>query len=209
MHSPALTAMDRIEIAVLAKAPVPGFAKTRLIPAIGAHAAAVLQARLTERAVETAIAADIGSVTLWCAPDCAHTSFRALQEQYGITLKPQPDADLGARMLAAMQGRPTLVIGTDCPAFTPALLQNAAHALAKHDAVLVPAEDGGYVLIGTNAPQPRLFAGIAWGTAHVAARTRARAETLGLRMHELPPLWDVDTEDDLARMEREFAELRF
>ena len=54
---------------MLAKAPVAGFAKTRLIPAIGAHAAAVLQERLTEHAVETAVAADLGPVTLWCAPD--------------------------------------------------------------------------------------------------------------------------------------------
>jgi rSAM/selenodomain-associated transferase 1 len=200
--------MARIEIAVLAKAPVPGFAKTRLIPSIGAHAAAVLQARLTERTIETSVAADSGPVTFWCAPSGTHPSFRALQEQYGIGLKPQPDGDLGARMLAAMQSGPTLVIGTDCPALTTVHLQDAAQALADHDAVLIPAEDGGYVLIGTKTPQPGLFEGIAWSTGEVAAQTRARAQSLGLHMRELPPLWDVDTEDDLARMERDFPDLR-
>ena len=60
----------------MAKAPIPGLAKTRLIPSIGAHAAAVLQERLTERAVATALAADIGPVTLWCTPDPSHASFR-------------------------------------------------------------------------------------------------------------------------------------
>lgn len=200
--------MARIEIAVLAKAPVPGFAKTRLIPSIGAHAAAVLQARLIERAIETAVPADVGTVTLWCAPNGTHPSFRVLQEQYGMALRPQPDGDLGARMLAAMQSGPTLVIGTDCPALTTAHLQDAAQALADHDAVLIPAEDGGYVLIGTRTPQPRLFKGIAWSTSDVAAQTRARAQSLGLHICELPPLWDVDTEDDLARMEREFPHLR-
>ncbi len=200
--------MARIDIAVLARAPVPGCAKTRLIPSIGAHAAAVLQARLTERAIETTAAADVGPVTLWCAPNCAHASFRDLQAQFDIALQPQPDGDLGARMLAAMQAAPTLVIGTDCPAFTPAHLQDAAHALAEYDAVLIPAEDGGYVLIGTNAPQPGLFDDIEWGSTKVAAQTRAHAKALALRLHELPPLWDVDTEDDLARVEREFPDLR-
>ena len=200
--------MPRIEVAVLAKAPVPGLAKTRLIPAIGAHAAAVLQVRLTERTIETAIAADLGSVTLWCAPDCTHASFRNLQAQHGIALKPQPDLDLGARMLASMQDGPTLVIGTDCPAFVPAHLQNAAHSLAEHDVVLMPAVDGGYVLIGTNASQPGLFKCVEWGTNGVAAQTRARARALGLRLHQLPLLWDIDTEEDLARMEHEFPDLR-
>jgi len=197
-----------IDIAVLAKAPIPGIAKTRLIPAIGAHAAAVLQEWLTERTIQTAISADVGPVTLWCTPDATHPSFAALQRLHGITLRTQAAGDLGARMLAAMQDGPTLVIGTDCPAFTPAHLQEAARELQTHDVVLVPAEDGGYVLIGTNAPQPGLFDGMIWSTPHVATETRARAAGLRLSLHELAPLWDVDTEDDLARMERTFPELR-
>ena len=198
----------KIDIAILAKAPIPGYAKTRLIPAMGAHAAAVLQARLAERTVETALASAIGSITLWCAPDASHRSFRDLQKERGLTLASQPAGDLGARMLATMQIGATLVIGTDCPAFTPAHLQAAANALQGNDMVLVPAEDGGYVLIGAREPQPGLFEAIAWSTAEVAAQTRARAAALQLTLHELPPLWDVDTEDDLARMERKFPELK-
>jgi glycosyltransferase A (GT-A) superfamily protein (DUF2064 family) len=87
-------------------------------------------------------------------------------------------------------------------------LQDAARALQTHDAVLVPAEDGGYVLIGTNAPQPELFESMVWSTPRVAADTRARAANLNFSLHELAPLWDVDTEDDLFRMEREFPDLR-
>src|SRR5690348_5240127 len=198
----------RIDIAVLAKAPMPGLAKTRLIPAIGAHAAAILQERFTERAIQTAISANVGTVTLWCAPDATHPSFAALQRLYGIALRTQPEGDLGARMLAPIQSGPTLVIGTDCPAFTSQHLQDAARALQTHDAVLVPAEDGGYVLIGTNAPQPELFESMVWSTPRVAADTRARAANLNFSLDELAPLWDVDTEDDLFRMEREFPDLR-
>ena len=197
----------KTNIAILAKAPIPGLAKTRLIPSIGAHAAAVLQERLTEQTVETALAADIGTATLWCAPDITHASFRDLAARLPITLARQPDGDLGTRMLAAFRLGPTLVIGSDCPAFTSEHLRAAAAALAEADVVLIPAEDGGYVLIGARAPQPELFRGVSWGTPTVLAKTRERIAALNLKAVELSPLWDVDTESDLARLERELPAL--
>lgn len=197
-------AMAATSIAILAKAPVPGAAKTRLIPTIGAHAAAVLQERLTARAVATAQAAGVGPVTLWCAPDVAHRSFRELD----ITLKQQPEGDLGARMLAAFEDGPTLVIGADCPALTPTHLRDAATALDTHDIVVIPAEDGGYVLIGANARHPPLFEAMTWSVSTVLTETRKRIAALGLSTCELSPLWDIDTENDLARMERAFPELK-
>jgi rSAM/selenodomain-associated transferase 1 len=197
----------KLKIAVLAKAPMPGLAKTRLIPAIGAHAAAVLQERLTEQTVETAHAADIGPVTLWCAPDTTHASFRHLAARSPLILARQPDGDLGVRMLAALGSFPTLVIGTDCPGFTPEHLRAAAAALDHADVVLVPAEDGGYVLIGTCAPHAELFSSISWGTPTVLAETRKRIAALNLKTVELSPLWDVDTESDLARLEKELPAL--
>ena len=198
-----------VTVAILAKAPVPGTVKTRLIPSIGAHAATVLQERMTERTVETVMAADIGPLTLWCAPDLAHASFQDLAARLPVVLKQQPDGDLGARMLGAIAASdgPTLVIGTDCPAFTAEILRAAAEALDDADVVLIPAEDGGYVLIGARAAYPQLFSGIAWGSATVMQQTRARIAALGLRSIELDPLWDVDTEADLARFEKMFPEM--
>lgn len=200
-----------VSIAILAKAPIPGFAKTRLIPAIGAHAAAVLQQRLTEHALATALAADIGPVTLCCAPDATHNTFLKLVARLRITLKPQPKGDLGARMLAAAAGSagPVLVIGTDCPALTEVHLRGAATALrGGTDVILIPAEDGGYVLIGMRSAQPALFSNIAWGTTTVLADTRAKIIEHRLMLVERPPLWDVDTESDLERLEREFPEMK-
>ena len=200
-----------VAIAILAKAPIPGIAKTRLIPAIGAHAAAVLQERLTERAVATALAANVGPVTLWCAFDSTHTTFLKLVARSRITLRPQPDGDLGARMLAATAatGGPVLVMGTDCPALTDVHLRGAANALRDGtDVVIIPAEDGGYVLIGMRSTQPAVFADIQWGTSTVLAETRARVIAHRLVFAERPPLWDVDTEIDLARLEREYPDLR-
>ena len=201
---------SRVSIAILAKAPVAGFAKTRLIPAIGAHAAAVLQERLSEQTLATALAAETGPVTLWCAPDPSHIAFRDLVARNPVTLKRQSDGDLGTRMLAALAAAngPALVIGTDCPALTPLHLQRAAQALREGaEVTLTPAEDGGYVLIGARRPIAELFSGIAWSTATVLAETRARIAALGLTCVEQETLWDIDTEADYARFERAFPEL--
>jgi glycosyltransferase A (GT-A) superfamily protein (DUF2064 family) len=105
-------------------------------------------------------------------------------------------------MLAAIAG-PTLLIGTDCPALTPEHLRAAADALCEHEVVLIPAEDGGYVLIGMRAPQPGLFSDMTWSTDTVLAETRQRIARLGLSVRELETLFDVDRPEDLARLPRE------
>jgi rSAM/selenodomain-associated transferase 1 len=195
---------EPVAVAVLAKAPLPGLAKTRLIPALGAEGAAALQVKLIERAVTMAHQAAIGPVTLWAVPDAAHPLFAALRQRFNVALTLQPDGDLGARMHAGVVGAngPALVIGTDCPALTADHLRKAADALRSHDAVVVPAEDGGYVLIGLRKPEAALFTGMAWGSAAVMAKTRRRLRSLGLSCCELDTLWDVDTPEDLARLRR-------
>lgn len=188
------------EVAVFAKAPIPGYAKTRLIPLLGPEGAAQVQARLVARAIATAQAADIGPVSLWCAPDCSHPFVAGL----GVTLRLQPDGDLGARMLAAFEAAagPLVLIGSDCPALGPEDLCEAAAALACADAVIAPAEDGGYGLIAARGAQVQLFADMPWSTAAVADRTRARAAAAGLVLHELRTIWDVDTAADYERAVR-------
>lgn len=198
-------ALRRVQIAVLAKAPVPGLAKTRLIPALGAHGAARLQRRLTRIALETAGAARLGPVTLWCAPDARHRFFRALERATGVSCMSQPAGDLGDRMLFAFRAHcalgPLLLIGTDCPALQAAHLRKAARALNDGvDAVFYPAEDGGYAMVGLRQPRPELFESMHWGTPDVMSRTRARARSCGLRMREFETLWDVDEPADLARL---------
>jgi hypothetical protein len=198
-------------VAILATAPIPGFAKTRLVPTIGAHAAAVLQERLTERTVATAFASGVGPVILCCEPDATHDSFLKMVARMKITLRPQPQGDLGVRMLAAMAGRagPILLIGTDCPALTDAHLRSAASALHDgNDVVIVPAERGSCVLLGMRKAEPALFTNIAWGGSTALSETRARIVARRLTLVEHPPLWDVDAELDLARLEREFPEMR-
>jgi rSAM/selenodomain-associated transferase 1 len=196
-------ARDEVAVAVLAKAPIAGLAKTRLIPVLGEEGAAALQASLTERAVETAVQAAVGPVTLWATPEETHASFRAPVEKHGIALLRQPDGDLGARMLTAVATArgPALVIGTDCPALTPDHLRAAAAALRQGlDAVVIPVEDGGYVLIGLSRAEPALFCDMNWSTSTVVAETRRRLRKLGLTWQEPALLWDIDRPEDLARL---------
>ena len=192
-----------VAIAILAKAPVPGYAKTRLIPVLGADGAAALQAAMLKRTLAMALAAGIGPVTLWCAPDRSHPAFAEAAAQ-GVALAEQPAGDIGQRMQAAMAAATTtggvIVIGTDCPALTPGHLRQAAVALGGQDAVVIPAEDGGYVLLGLRQANAAVFAGVAWSTPQVMAQTRARLAAAGLRHAEFSPLFDVDRSSDLPRL---------
>lgn len=191
-------------VVVLARAPVPGAAKTRLIPRLGAWRAAALQARLTERAMRTATAARVGEVLLCVTPRRSHPAFLLLSRKYRVKITLQRGGDLGQRMRQALdralrRHRAAVIIGTDCPSLTPQDLRRAARLLRGDcDVVLAPAEDGGYVLIGLSKACPRLFEGIEWGGSSVLRETLARSE--GLKVKRLRTLWDVDRPRDLERL---------
>lgn len=194
---------EGVAIAILAKAPLPGVAKTRLAPLLGAAGAAHLQARFIAHAVTTARAASVGPVTLWAAPDRRHPLFQTIAADFGVALAVQPEGDLGARMMAALAAAngPAIVVGTDCPTLTAAHLRAAAKALVDGiDAVIIPVDDGGYGLIGVQRREPALFEGMTWSTSSVMAETRRRLSRLGLSWREPARLWDVDRPADLDRL---------
>lgn len=205
-------APPRIGVAILAKAPVAGLAKTRLIPHLGAAGAAALQGWLLQRAVAAAVLADLGPVTLWCSPDTGHPEFTVCRGFETVTLRRQPEGDLGERMHTAIAESSTsdgtLVIGTDCAVLSPDILRQAAAGLSQHDATLIPAEDGGYVLIGMREADKRAFQAVDWSTERVMTQTRARLMAINWRWHELPTLWDVDRKEDFERLADCFPELR-
>ena len=149
--------------------------RDRLLPALGAAGAARLQRQLTLQALRLAQHFCTGQMTLWCSPDAQHHFFQALHTRFRLRLCRQSGTHLGTRMsnaFAAHDG-PLLLIGTDCPAMETGHLVTAANVLCEgHDAVFIPAEDGGYVLVGLRCPQPRLFENIDWGSASVMAQTR-------------------------------------
>lgn len=190
-----------IEIAVFARAPIPGACKTRLIPALGPDGAARLHATMTRQALRTATQAGLGHVTLWRADHAAHPFFADCARDFGVALADQPAGDLGARMAAVFAASgPLLLIGSDCPMLTPDMLRACAGALAMNDAVFLPAEDGGYALVGAHRLIPDIFRDMPWGTPAIMAETRARLLRLGLSWAEPATVWDVDEPGDLARL---------
>ncbi|MGE0356906.1 MAG: TIGR04282 family arsenosugar biosynthesis glycosyltransferase [Burkholderiales bacterium] len=192
------------QVAVFAKAPVPGEVKTRLVPLLGAQDAAELHATLVRLALANARNAGIGPVSLWCMPDTGHPFFAACAAAFGATLHAQLGGHLGERMARAFDqllgAGPALIVGADCPALKPEDLRAAAGSLATHDAVLQPAEDGGYVLVGLSRAVPGLFEGIRWGEAGVMRETRARLRVAGATWREMPVRWDVDRPEDYRRL---------
>src|SRR5262245_10806489 len=198
--------VDRVGIAILTKAPEPGRVKTRLAMLLGVDGAALLHKRLVMHTVEAATAAATGPVTIWASPDERHPFFQDLAQRFSLHLARQPEGDLGARMQAAFAqaGGPTLVIGTDCPMLNTAHLCDAAAVLRDgSDAVIFPAEDGGYALIGLARPVPELFTNMAWSTDSVMLETRHRLRHRGLSWREPAQLWDVDRPTDVRRMRRD------
>ena len=198
-----------LHLIVFAKAPIPGQVKTRLIPMMGPKAAAVLHEKLVIHALTIAVKTDLGQVDLWCSPSCKHPFFIRCSREFQVKLYKQPEGDLGKRMGYALKktlerASKAILIGTDCPSFTEKDMKEAARAMKRGaKAVLGPAEDGGYVLIGMRHYSPELFKGILWGTGSVMEETRKRLQRLGWRWHELRTFWDVDRPEDVERLVRE------
>jgi uncharacterized protein len=198
---------ESIGIAILTKAPEPGKVKTRLAMMLGVEGAARLHERFVARTVEAAAGAATGPITIWASPDANHPFFQDLAQRIPLAFQRQVGDDLGERMHVAIAhaNAPTLVIGTDCPLLTSGHLHDAAEVLrGGADAVIFPAEDGGYVLIGLRRPMPELFVNMAWSTDGVMMETRRRLQHLGLSWREpVHHLWDVDRPTDVMRMKRE------
>jgi hypothetical protein len=192
------------QVAVFAKAPVPGEVKTRLVPLLGAESAAELHATLVRHALDTARRAGVGPVSLWCAPETGHPFFAACASQHGIALHGQGAGHLGERMARAfmrlLEAGPVVLVGSDCPSVGVEDLRAAAASLATHEAVVQPAEDGGYVLVGLSRPVAGLFEGIRWGEPSVMRETRLRLRRANVAWREMPTRWDVDRPEDYRRL---------
>jgi len=196
---------------ILAKAPVPGFAKTRLIPAVGSTGAAAIAESLLIHALDQAIDTGINRIELCASPDPAHPLIRrTLERVNGWTasrchLSRQSVGDLGHRMhhstsrLLAHHEK-VLLAGTDAPALTTERIRQASSALDRYPAVFVPAFDGGYALVGLTTTAPFLFENIAWSTPTVMATTRERLREQQWTWLELDPVHDIDEPDDLAHL---------
>ncbi|WP_026296494.1 MULTISPECIES: TIGR04282 family arsenosugar biosynthesis glycosyltransferase [unclassified Thioalkalivibrio] len=192
---------DAPRVLVFARAPEPGRTKTRLIPALGAKGAARLHERLLEHALDVARQVAPDHVELWCTPDTDHPFLERCAERFGCSLHSQVGDDLGARMRHALEVGPfpALVMGSDAPTLGVGDLVAARKALAEGaDVALIPALDGGYVLLAAARPVPGLFEAVEWGSDRVLEQTRERAQAQGLVWAELEARADIDRPEDLV-----------
>ncbi|WP_459787776.1 TIGR04282 family arsenosugar biosynthesis glycosyltransferase [Alteriqipengyuania sp. 357] len=181
------------EIAIFARWPEPGKAKTRLIPALGAQGAADLYRKLLELTVREARASGLPFHLRVTGDDPAR-----FRDWLGddLDVRDQGGGDLGEKLTRVPA--PGIMIGSDCPGLTAALLREAASVLPNRGAVIGPASDGGYWLLGLASPCPALFTDMAWSTPAVLPETLRRLEAQGVSPHLLPELTDIDTGEDLA-----------
>ncbi len=196
---------DDSVILVFAKAPVEGKVNTRLIPDIGVRAATQLQHDLIHHRLAMLAEAQLCDVRLMCAPDQQHESFLQCKKQYPITLSDQTGSDLGERMFngvvtALQQYKFCIVVGTDAPALDEVMIKQVIEALHDNsDVVIVPAEDGGYVLIAMRQACKFLFEDICWGSSEVMQQTRSKLDENNISFKELAVCWDVDRLEDYQR----------
>ena len=204
-------------IVQLAKAPVPGDVKTRMQPTLSPVQSAQLHRALVEHChqqVQDWVCTRADTCHLLAVSPIDHPYW---QQQFpGSNYWPQPTGDLGARMQALvvdtlLQQKQdwVILIGSDCPDLSATYLEQAVRALTITSAesptngparlVIGPAEDGGYVLIGMNAPLP-LFSGVDWGSAQVLSQTICLAASAGVDPVLLPSLPDIDRPEDLVNL---------
>ncbi|MBI1842892.1 MAG: TIGR04282 family arsenosugar biosynthesis glycosyltransferase [Verrucomicrobia bacterium] len=190
-------------LCVFCKAPRPGTVKTRIAAALGPDRARDIYVELASAVLTQA--REIENVALFFSPDDAEREIEPWRRRSEWILRGQGPGDLGERLARAFEStflrgaERVLVIGTDSPEIRAEDWREGFKALREVDLVLGPAADGGYWMIGLRAPQPALFAGIAWSTPTVLAETLIVARTLGLSSRQLRVLEDVDTPDDWER----------
>lgn len=197
------------QFGILAKYWEPGRVKTRLAAEIGAERAALFHRACVETLLRRF--SNIGDRrVLVYTPDDRAADFATLVDAHW-QLEPQAAGDLGQRIenyfaAAFLAGvDQVILIGSDSPTLPEAFVFEAFDNLHQRDAVLGPTADGGYYLIGLSKPVPRLFDEIDWSTPAVWSQTIDRLQSAGRSYHVLPPWYDVDTNDDLARLRTELA----
>lgn len=191
-------------IIIFAKFPARGMAKTRLQPALGLEGASLIAKQLLLHSAEQAVATGL-SVELCVSPAPNDPCWQTLDLSQSLRWSSQADSDLGLRMLAASRQalhtfKQVVLIGTDCPSLTPMRIQEAVQQLEQFNTVMIPAADGGYVLLGFKQADASLFSDIEWSTASVAAVTRQRIAALDWTLALLDPLHDIDEPADLKHL---------
>ncbi|MCP5008265.1 MAG: glycosyltransferase [Planctomycetes bacterium] len=188
---------------MFAREPVPGNVKTRLSPHISPQKAAVLYSAFIVDILNNHKKMKWQNLSIAYTPSDSHgTVFHELAG-WPIPLFPQRGDTLGERLKNAFQDsfckeiKRVIIIGTDSPTLPTSYIKEAFNALLDVPIVIGPTFDGGYYLIGLSVFAGEIFDDIEWGSAHVFDQTIARVRGLNMKLHLLPPWYDVDTSSDV------------
>src|SRR5215470_13693974 len=198
---------EPVAVAIMAKAPRAGEVKTRLCPPLSLADAAELYSRFLLDKIDQVRSLKATSLAIAYAPAEARAFFEKVAP--GFVLVDQRGADLGERLANSLGElldggyRGVLAIDSDTPTLPLGFLQQAIDLVMRPeiDVVLGPTEDGGYYLIGLRTVHRELFEAMAWSTNQVLGETVRRSDAKGLRVAYLPVWYDIDTPDDLVRLQ--------
>lgn len=194
-------------IVIMAKAPLPGHVKTRMIPLLGPEVACSLYYNFLLDKIEQVKHIEAQALIAY-TPDTEIAFFRKIAPS-GFNLIEQVGSDLGKRLIDISkrlfrQGyKKVLILDSDTPNLQIDHIKRGVEQLDKSDVVLGPCEDGGYYLIGLRSSQPVLFDDIPWSTSGVIELTLKKAQRSGLTVSLLGKWYDIDTIDDLLRLKRD------
>ena len=186
-------------ICIFAKEPVPGKVKTRLAATVGAATAARLATAFLKDTISLVHTVDVTTVIAWSG------AFESAPRR--VEVWAQGEGDLGERIermfFRALSRSPwAIALGADSPGLPPAYLRAAVEELRTHDAVIGPAHDGGYYLLGVSRCEPALLADIAWSAPSTRTQTVDRLVARGYQVATVGSWFDVDDANDLVRLTR-------
>lgn len=189
----------RFCICVFAKPPLPGKAKTRLIPSLGEAGAALLAEALLRDTLDSIRKID------WFSAVLATTEESPKLESLGIRVWLQGDGDLGQKLERILQralehNEVAIAIGADSPGLPAPFLVRARELIQTHDAVLGPCTDGGFYLLALKSCPTGLLVGIPWSGSRTFQCTLARLRLHGLTVALLDPWFDIDRPEDLKQL---------
>lgn len=216
---PAASDTASCGIAFMAKASVPGRAKTRLVPPLTADEAARLNTVFLRDVADNVLLAahhasppaSIAGYAAYGPPGSEAFFQRTLPQSIGLIGAWLPNfGDCLFQTILQIFERghgAAVVLNADSPTLPTTLLIETAAILARPGdrAVLGPSSDGGYYLLGLKAAHRHMFDNIDWSTERVAEQTRERAREIGLELHSLPVWYDVDDVDGLRRLHAELS----
>ena len=192
------------KLLIFTKSPVLGEVKTRMQPEYTQEQSLKLHKSMMLNTLSLSHRLNDLDVELCCSPNRNSSFFLQCENTYPVTLSDQQGCDLGERMAFSMSVAlqthdKVIIIGTDCPAIDEEYIEQAVQALNKVDAVIGPAADGGYVLLGLRKFSLELFKDFSWGTESVLNQTRKVLTDLSWTFQELATMHDVDRPEDLHR----------